>query len=106
MALQVAVAIIANVLITFSAQALIVAVVAGRFFVFNPNLMEGMGISPSGEYHAIVITRHEGSVMEYFDPQNRTYGQITQEQLDDYTARNGKSSFFSSWKKFIDSVLF
>ena len=31
MALQVAVAIIANVLITFSAQALIVAVVAGRF---------------------------------------------------------------------------
>ncbi len=53
-----------------------------------------MGISPSGEYHAIVITRHEGSVMEYFDPQNRTYGQITQEQLDDYTARNGKSSFF------------
>ena len=65
-----------------------------EIFVFNPNLMEGMGISPSGEYHAIVITRHEGSVMEYFDPQNRTYGQITQEQLDDYTARNGKSSFF------------
>mgnify|MGYP006947765826 CR=1 FL=1 len=35
MALQVAVAIIANVLITFSAQALIVAVVAGTSFLMN-----------------------------------------------------------------------
>lgn len=65
-----------------------------EIFVFNPNLMEGMGITPSGEYHAIVITRHEGSVMEYFDPQSGNSGRITQEQFDKYVANKGKADFF------------
>lgn len=65
-----------------------------EIFVFNPNLMEGMGISPSGEYHAVVITKHEGSVMGYFDPQSGDSGQITQEQFDKYNANGGKANFF------------
>ena len=53
-----------------------------------------MGITPSGECHAVVITKHEGSVMEYFDPQSQYRGQITQEQLDKYVANGGKADFF------------